>query len=78
METIIARLQTPADDNGVRKDIHLITDADAITVQDPDTGRVLSLTEKLEDIGTGIITSSEQPDKPCTWFQLKSTDPVEG
>ena len=32
METITARLQTPADDDGVRKNVNLITDGTAVSV----------------------------------------------
>ena len=70
METIVARLQTPADDNGVRKDIHLMTDASAVMVGDAEHSSTLS--EVLEYVGGGIAISSTQPSRACTWFQIKS------
>lgn len=70
METIVARLQTPADDNGVRKDVHIMTGSDAVIVGDAEHST--TLTERLEDLGGGITISSEQPTRACTWFEIKS------
>lgn len=70
METIVARLQTPADDNGVRKDIHLLTDSDAVMVGNSEHST--TLTEVLTEMGSGIVISRYRPSKACTWFEIKS------
>ena len=64
-EKISMRLQTPADDQGVRKDIHLINTTDEVIV-DPDSPNSLTLTEKLNQIGT-IQISGTKPNFPCIW-----------
>lgn len=70
MDTITARLQTPADDYGVRKDIHLITDADAVVVKDGSVTK--SLTEVLASVGGKINISTDKPASACIWYEVKS------
>lgn len=60
------RLQTPADANGYRTDIHLITSSDEVIVTDGDKEK--TLTEKLNEID-GMTISKAQPDFPCIWAQ---------
>lgn len=76
METIIGRLQTPADEDGLRRDIHLLTDGDAVTINTSD-GRNITLNDRLDEIGGGTVISREQPQRACIWYQVKSTDPVD-
>ena len=64
-EKISGRLQTPVDDNGKRKDIHLITTTDEVITAD---GEVL--TDKLEQ--TKVQITANQPDFSCIWFKPKS------
>lgn len=66
---IISRLQTPADADGKRTDIHLITDSDAVIVDDNTT-----LTERLNQIGTGVVVSETQPTYQCLWAQVLSVE----
>ncbi len=73
METITARLQTPADDDGVRKNVNLITDATAVSVKADDT-RSMSLQDRLDEIGGGTVLSANQPNRACVWFQIKSEE----
>lgn len=65
-EAYTARLQTPADENGNRMDIHLVTDADSVIVDENTT-----LKEKLGQMG--IIMSKEQPKFPCLWARVISS-----
>jgi hypothetical protein len=63
MASIVGKLQTPADDNGVRKDIHLITEANAVIVDDDNT-----LGDWIQEHHNGgVEISSAQPSKPCIW-----------
>ena len=74
---IIARLQTPADNAGVPTDIHPITHADAVIVNDTTT-----LTDRLKDIeengvggGTKFELSEQKPEHSCVWAQILKTEP---
>lgn len=69
METIRGQLKTPAYNNGVRKNIHLITDADSVMVDIH--GETGTLADRLTDLGDGIEITSNQPTRPCVWFQVK-------
>lgn len=73
METIIGRLQTPADEDGIRKDVHLMTDGDAVTVSAD--GRTITLQERLDEIGSGAVISPDKPDRACLWYEVKSVGP---
>ena len=53
----------------------VITGGDAVIVDED--GRSLTLTEKLIEIGGGITISEDQPDRPCVWYQIKSTEVVD-
>lgn len=72
MEAIIARLQTPADNDGIRKDIHLMTDGEAVTVKSGN--RTITLQDRLDEIGGGPVVSEDQPARECMWFQVKSEE----
>ena len=71
---ISMRMQTPADKNGVRTDIHPITTTDEVIVN-ADSDNPITLTEKLknlvEDDGkqnfAGVVVQKEQPTFPCLW-----------
>ena len=62
---IAMRLQTPADENGVRTDIHPVTTSDEVIVN-PNSEEPKTLTEKLEQI-SAIIIQDEQPKHSCLW-----------
>ena len=72
---IAMRMQTPADRNGVRTDIHPITTTDEVIVN-ADSENPITLTEKLDKIVeetsgiknyASIVIQKEQPDFPCLW-----------
>ena len=69
---ISMRMQTPADKDGIRKDIHPITTTDEVIVN-AESDNPITLTEKLNEIGTGnknvasVVIQDEQPDFPCLW-----------
>lgn len=65
-EMFIARLQTPADAEGKRQDVSLVTHAASVIV-DEDT----TLEEKLAQ--GGIVLSKEKPDFPCVWGRVISS-----
>lgn len=82
-EKMKARLQTPADENGKRKDISLITDTDAVLYGDNNQ----VLTEVIQNINQNIqkneeaienasmlIVSALEPTKRCLWAEI--TDPA--
>lgn len=53
-KALIARLQTPKDENGERKDIFLRTSADAVIYKDPDTNEEEALTDVVEDVKDSV------------------------
>lgn len=65
---IAMRLQTPADEDGVRKDIHPITTANEVIV-DPESDNPITLAEKLRQTSNGgtIVVQEEQPSYACIW-----------
>ena len=71
---ITARLQTPADSSGTRKDVHLVTTDNEVLV-DADTANSRNLETKLQEMRT--VISKFQP-KPNTfkssfvWFKILS------
>lgn len=69
-DVIIGRLQTPADDNGVRKDIHILTGIEAVVV---DEGKTLK--DKLPELEVQI--SSVEPDFSSIWAEVKSVEIVD-
>lgn len=73
IEKIKARLQTPADSNGVRKDIHLITTTDEVIVPGND-GEEKKLSDVLNDIHAKIEIGTEQPLYPTVWFRTLTDD----
>lgn len=70
-ESIIARLQTPADSEGKRVDLHVITESDAIIVGEE------TLTEVLNRLGNGLILSKEKPEFQCLWGRIKDDPEAE-
>lgn len=72
-EKITARLQTPEDANGVRKDVHLITTAEEVIVH-PGSEQAEALESYLGKISSGddpVIIADNQPtvNRPTMWFQ---------
>lgn len=71
-----ARLHSPADENGERYEVDVITSSDAVYVGSK------TLTKVLEELGnqsssSGGIILSESNDKPsttCTWAMIKSKE----
>lgn len=66
---ISIRLQTPADENGDRVDMHPITTSDEVIVSSENATEAVTLTEKLEQMGT-ITISNAQPDHACIWAKI--------
>lgn len=70
------RLHSPADENGERYEVDIITSSDAVYVGSK------TLTKVLEELGnqtssSGGIILSEANDKPtvaCTWAMIKSKE----
>lgn len=58
------RLQSPADDNGNRTDLHPITSVDEVIYDDNTT-----LREKMEDIAEVVVVSEVKPDHSCLWVK---------
>ena len=70
---IIARLQTPEDNAGIREDMDVITSSDAVYVGEK------TLTERLSELattvaGSGIIVSEVKPAGPCFWADVIKTE----
>ena len=65
MDKIAGRLQTPADSDGNRTDIHLITTSDEV-ICNADSDNPVTLTEALQSAGTVYIQKT-QPAFPCIW-----------
>ena len=65
-------VQTPADRDGVRKDIHPITTTDEVIV-DAQSENPITLTKKIQDMEAStqnyasVVVQDEQPDFPCLW-----------
>lgn len=70
-ERIIGRLQSPADENGVRHDIHLITTADAVIYNDEYT-----LKDKMDQLEPTL--SKTKPSHPGVWFQTLTKEDEDG
>ena len=73
---IAGRLQTPPDESGKRKDIHLINTTDEVIVN-PDADDSMTLTEKLEEmqnIYTNIDTLLSQLQTAVGQLQTSVTD----
>ena len=62
---IAMRMQTPADSNGNRVDIHPFTTTDEVIVG-ATTENPTTLTDKLEQMET-IYVSDTKPNFPCFW-----------
>ena len=62
-ERIIQRLQTPADLNGERQDIDVITSAEAVIYNENKT-----LKEKMEELANMVTISNTKPGYPCIWI----------
>lgn len=64
-EKISMVLQTPPDELGERKAIHLVTSSDEVIVfKNPSES--ITLTDKLNQL-EGIQIMNSQPDFPCIW-----------
>ena len=69
---ISMRMQTPADRDGVRKDIHPITTTDEVIV-DAQSENPITLTKKIQDMEAStqnyasVVVQDEKPDFPCLW-----------
>ena len=69
---ISMRMQTPADRDGVRKDIHPITTTDEVIV-DSQSENPITLTKKIQDMEAStqnyasVVVQDEKPDFPCLW-----------
>ena len=67
---ISMRMQTPADRDGVRKDIHPITTTDEVIV-DAQSENPITLTKKIQDMEAStqnyasVVVQDEKPDFPC-------------
>lgn len=83
-EYIVGRLQTPADKNGKRKDIHLLTSADCIIIPpknnadadtdpDEDEKNKLTLDEKIKQLTIQVNTG--KPEYQCMWARLIRAEP---
>ena len=70
-DRIIGRLQTPVDSNGVRYDVHPITDAKAVIYDDDNT-----LYDKIQRLEPTL--SEEKPSTPGFWFQPLYTETEDG
>ena len=77
-QKVSGRLQTPVDEQGERKDIHLITTTDEVIVNTDlggtgDTGNARTLTDYLK--GTKLVikekTDTTTPKGPCFVFKKK-------
>ena len=77
---ITARLQTPADSSGTRKDVHLVTTDNEVLV-DADTANSRNLETKLQEMRTVISKSKPKPDtfkSSFVWFKIISEGELEG
>lgn len=72
MDKIAGRLQTPADSDGNRTDIHLITTSDEV-ICNADSDNPITLTEALQSAGTVYIQRT-QPSFPCIWAKPVDAD----
>lgn len=70
-ERILGILQTPADENGVRYDVDLVTSADAV-IYDSE----MTLKEKLEQLTPTI--SNIKPSHPGLWFEVLRMEDEDG
>ena len=70
MEKIVCKLETPADANGRRIDVDLLTSTDAVYLPDGS----MTLTEKLSALGIHI--SVEKPELPCVWAKVLRVEPT--
>lgn len=66
-DSIIGRLQTPADADGNRTDVNLLTSSDAVVLTDGST-----LTDAIDTLSLNV--SSAKPAHAGTWIQVLSTE----
>lgn len=62
MDKIIAKLQTPVDSSGVRKEVHLITSPDAVIIDGTTT-----LGDIINNFGVGLTITRTKPAYACIW-----------
>lgn len=79
-DIIKSRLLTPEDDDGNRKNVHLVTSAECVVVtQTSDDGSETETTldKVIEDLSKntggdgGIVVGDEEPTKNCIWFDTR-------
>lgn len=63
-DKISMRLQTPPDEHGNRKDIHVVTSTDEVIVN-PESDKPMTLTDRLKQ--TEIQVQDVKPEFPCIW-----------
>ncbi len=63
METTIGRIQTEADKNGKRTDIHLTSSINAIKVEEG-----VDLKEAVENMGIGVSFGEDAPTHSSLWI----------
>lgn len=78
MEAIVGRLQTPADDSGVRNDIHLVNTDNEVIVDYDNAGKARTLKVKMQE--TRPVVSRLQPSKDdykssYFWAQIVDATP---
>lgn len=66
-QAITARLQTPEDSDGNRTDVNLITTAEAVIVNGDSEEEATTLDEYLQNMGSSIVISNNQPAAACIW-----------
>lgn len=67
MGSIIARLQTPANEKGERDDIHYITESKAVIM---DNAKTLETT--VSELKPQL--AADKPNFACFWAKVKSTE----
>lgn len=81
-EFITGRLQTPADDAGKRKDIHIFTSVDCVLLNPKtspdgsldDEANKTTLEEKLQQLTFQVNTG--KPEFPSIWAKVKRQEPT--
>ena len=69
---IIGDLYTPTDENGVRSQLHPITELDAVIAPNGKT-----LTQILDEDVTSIIINEQKPTSKGVWFKIQSIQNID-
>ena len=74
MATIKARLRTPADPNGIRQNIDVITNADSVVFENGQTldEALAEIAESSMHAGLIISESTDKPNPPAMWGEIWS------